>query len=66
MLVNTITGVKSINPLLIEAAPDLGASRVQIFVKVILPGVAEHRHGTASRGRLLQWVERRACPWARG
>ena len=38
VLVNTITGVKSINPLLIKAAIDLGASRVQVFVKVILPG----------------------------
>src|SRR5207247_9921152 len=38
VLVNTITGVKSINPLLIKAALDLGASRFQIFVKVILPG----------------------------
>lgn len=38
VLVNTITGVKSINPLLIKAALDLGANRLQIFVKVILPG----------------------------
>jgi len=38
VLVNTMTGVKAINPLLIKAAHDLGASRLQIFVKVILPG----------------------------
>ena len=38
VLVNTVTGVKSINPLLIKAAIDLGASRLQVFVKVILPG----------------------------
>ena len=38
VLVNTVTGVKSINPLLIKAAVDLGASRLQVFVKVILPG----------------------------
>ena len=38
VLVNTMTGVKAINPLLVKAAHDLGASRVQIFVKVILPG----------------------------
>jgi len=38
VLVNTVTGVKSINPLLIKAAIDLGASRFQVFVKVILPG----------------------------
>ena len=38
VLVNTMTGVKSINPLLVKAALDLGASRLQVFVKVILPG----------------------------
>ena len=38
VLVNTITGVHSINPVLLKAARDLGASRLQIFIKVILPG----------------------------
>ena len=38
VLVNTMTGVKSINPLLLKAAVDLGASRFQVFVRVILPG----------------------------
>ncbi len=38
VLVNTVTGVKSINPLLLKAAVDLGASRLQVFMKVILPG----------------------------
>jgi NitT/TauT family transport system permease protein len=38
VIVNTMTGVKAINPLLVKAAHDLGASRVQIFAKVILPG----------------------------
>jgi NitT/TauT family transport system permease protein len=38
VLINTVTGVKSINPLLLKAAQDLGASRTQVFVKVILPG----------------------------
>lgn len=38
VLINTVTGVKAINPLLIKAARDLGASRAQVFVKVILPG----------------------------
>ena len=38
VLINTVTGVKSINPLLLKAAQDLGASRAQVFVKVILPG----------------------------
>ncbi len=38
VLVNTMTGVRAINPTLLKAARDLGAGRVQIFVKVILPG----------------------------
>jgi ABC-type nitrate/sulfonate/bicarbonate transport system permease component len=38
VLVNTTTGVRSINPVLLKAARDLGASRLQIFTKVILPG----------------------------
>jgi ABC-type nitrate/sulfonate/bicarbonate transport system permease component len=38
VLANTVTGVKSINPLLLKAAVDLGASRLQVFTKVILPG----------------------------
>lgn len=38
VLVNTMTGVRSISPTLLKAARDLGASRAQIFVKIILPG----------------------------
>jgi ABC-type nitrate/sulfonate/bicarbonate transport system permease component len=38
VLVNTMAGVHAINPTLLKAARDLGASRPQIFVKVILPG----------------------------
>jgi len=38
VLVNTVTGVKGINPVLLKAAKDLGANRFQLFRKVILPG----------------------------
>ena len=38
VLINTVTGVKGINPILIKAARDLGATASQIFVKVVLPG----------------------------
>jgi NitT/TauT family transport system permease protein len=116
VLVNTMTGVKSINPLLVKAALDLGASRLQVFIKVILPGalpniftglrlgagmalilvfITEIEATKAGLGFLLwesfqlletkdvfagvvtfgilgvattwllQWIERRACPWAR-
>ena len=116
VLVNTITGVKAINPLLLKAAVDLGATRPQVFVKVILPGalpniftglrlgagmalilvfITEIEATKAGLGFLLwesfqlmetkdvfagvvmfgilgvattwllQWIEYRACPWAR-
>jgi NitT/TauT family transport system permease protein len=38
VLINTVTGVKAIDPVLIKAARDLGASQRQIFAKVVLPG----------------------------
>ena len=38
VLVNTMAGVKAINPVLLKAALDLGAGRLQVFSKIILPG----------------------------
>ena len=38
VLINTVTGVKAIDPVLIKAARDLGASQRQIFAKVVGPG----------------------------
>lgn len=38
VLLNTLTGLRSIDPILIKAAEDLGASRLQVTTKVILPG----------------------------
>ncbi len=38
VLINTVTGVKGIDPVLIKAAQDLGATRFQIFTKVVIPG----------------------------
>lgn len=38
VLINTVTGVKTIDPALIKAARDLGASQRQIFAKVVIPG----------------------------
>lgn len=38
VIINTVTGVKTINPILIRAARDLGASEYQIFMKVVIPG----------------------------
>ncbi|MGH8553549.1 MAG: ABC transporter permease, partial [Methylococcales bacterium] len=38
VLINTVTGVKAIDPVLLKAARDLGASQRQIFIKVVIPG----------------------------
>lgn len=38
VLINTVTGVKAIDPVLIKAARDLGANQRQIFAKVVMPG----------------------------
>jgi NitT/TauT family transport system permease protein len=37
ILLNTISGVKNIDPLLIKSARSMGASQVTIFLKVVLP-----------------------------
>ncbi len=38
VLINTVTGVKAIDPVLLKAAQDLGANQRQIFTKVVIPG----------------------------
>ena len=38
VLINTVTGVKAIDPVLLKAARDLGANQTQIFLKVVIPG----------------------------
>jgi len=38
VLINTVTGVKAIDPVLLKAARDLGAKQRQIFMKVVIPG----------------------------
>jgi NitT/TauT family transport system permease protein len=38
VLINTIAGVRHVDPILVMAAQDLGARTIQIFKKVILPG----------------------------
>lgn len=37
IFINTVDGVKKVDPMLVDAAETLGASRLQIFWKVILP-----------------------------
>ena len=38
VLINTVTGVKALDPVLLKAARDLGANQRQIFLKVVIPG----------------------------
>ena len=38
--INVVDGVKSIDPIFLRAARNLGASRIQLFVKVILPAAS--------------------------
>ena len=38
ILISTLTGLRSVDPILLKAAEDLGANRYQITVKVVLPG----------------------------
>lgn len=38
ILLNTISGVKTVDPLLIKSARSMGASPLTLFIKVILPG----------------------------
>jgi NitT/TauT family transport system permease protein len=42
ILINTLQGVKSIDPLLFDAAKTLGASRSNIFFKVVVPATSAH------------------------
>ena len=39
IFVNTMDGVKKVDPMLVDAAQTLGARRLQVFYKVILPAV---------------------------
>jgi len=38
VLINTIAGVRTVDPILVLVAQDLGAKTLQVFRKVILPG----------------------------
>jgi NitT/TauT family transport system permease protein len=42
VLISTVTGVRTLNPLFLKAAQDLGATTAQMFLKVLIPGVLPH------------------------
>lgn len=56
ILINTIHGVHSIDPVLIRAARCLGASELRLFANVILPGAMPHIFTGFSVGMGVAWV----------
>lgn len=56
ILINTIHGVHSIDPVLIRAARCLGASEFRLFANVILPGAMPHIFTGFSVGMGVAWV----------
>ncbi len=56
ILINTIHGVHSIDPVLIRAARSLGASEFRLFSNVILPGAMPHIFTGFSVGMGVAWV----------
>jgi len=56
ILINTIHGVHSIDPVLIRAARSLGASEFRLFANVILPGAMPHIFTGFSVGMGVAWV----------
>lgn len=56
ILINTIHGVHSIDPVLIRAARSLGANEFRLFANVILPGAMPHIFTGFSVGMGVAWV----------
>ncbi len=56
ILINTIHGVHSIDPVLIRAARSLGANEYRLFANVILPGAMPHIFTGFSVGMGVAWV----------
>jgi len=52
MVINTITGIKNVQPVLIKAARTMGANKIQLFWKVILPASVPH----LITGMRLSWA----------
>jgi len=56
ILINTLQGVKSIDPLLFDAARTLGASRKDIFFKVVVPASSSHMMTGLKVGLGVAWM----------
>lgn len=56
ILLNTVHGVTSLDPVLVRAARCLGASEAQLFRNVILPGAMQHIFTGLAVGIGVAWV----------
>jgi len=56
ILISTLQGVKSIDPLLFDAARTLGASRRHIFFKVVVPATSAHMMTGLKVGLGVAWM----------
>lgn len=56
ILLNTLQGVESVDPVLVRAARSLGASESAIFIEVYLPGALTHIFSGLAIGMGVAWV----------
>ena len=56
IFLNTLTGVKSVEPLLLDAARTLGARRMFLFTRVIVPGAFGHISAGLRLGLGYAWM----------
>jgi len=56
IFLNTLTGVKSVDPLLLDAARTLGARRTFLFTRVIVPGAFGHISAGLRLGLGYAWM----------
>lgn len=56
VLLNTMQGVRELDPVLVRAAQSLGASRRAMFLEVILPGALPHVFTGLALGMGVAWV----------
>ena len=56
IFLNTLTGVKSVEPLLLDAARTLGARRTFLFTRVIVPGAFGHISAGLRLGLGYAWM----------
>ncbi|MDR3075606.1 MAG: ABC transporter permease subunit, partial [Candidatus Methanoplasma sp.] len=56
LLTNVVFGVKKIDPLLVDAAKTLGASQLQVFIKILLPSTIPYLMNGIKIGLGIGWM----------